>query len=411
MGRAVRDHRLDKREARSKLPERAEPYWRLVNEGAHIGYRKGQRVGKWVARYREPGGGKIYTKTTLGEADDVADADGERILDWKQAQEAARRWFERQFRGERKSGPFTVSDALDEYLTKFRGKSYDLTKQRIDVLIRPALGKYLVHRLTRQIIADWHNQRAETPARLRTARSAETQNYRPLNTDDAKRRRRATANRDLTVLKAALNRAADDRADLPVDAWRSVKPYRNVDRARLRCLSDAETRKLVEAIDPIFKPLVQGALFTGARYGELTATCVSDYDRDNAVLWLRHTKSGTPRAVYLDEEGAKFFSGLTKKQPAAAPIFCRPDGKRWGASQQARYLATACATAEIGATSFHDLRRTYGARLAVKGVPMAVIAEALGHADERVTRRHYAHLSPSYLSEMIRANVAGLGIS
>ena len=41
---------------------------------------------------------------------------------------------------------------------------------------------------------------------------------------------------------------------------------------------------------------------------------------------------------------------------------------------------------------------------------MAVIAEALGHADERITRKHYAHLSPSYVADTVRQTVAGLGI-
>jgi hypothetical protein len=41
---------------------------------------------------------------------------------------------------------------------------------------------------------------------------------------------------------------------------------------------------------------------------------------------------------------------------------------------------------------------------------MAVIAEALGHADERITRRHYAHLSKSYVAGHVRGAVAGLGI-
>ena len=56
------------------------------------------------------------------------------------------------------------------------------------------------------------------------------------------------------------------------------------------------------------------------------------------------------------------------------------------------------------------MRRTYGARLALRGVPMAVIAEALGHADERITRRHYAHLSKSYVADTVRNAVTGLGI-
>jgi integrase len=74
-------------------------------------------------------------------------------------------------------------------------------------------------------------------------------------------------------------------------------------------------------------------------------------------------------------------------------------------------MVDACATAKVEpAASFHDLRRTYGARLARGGVPMSVIAQALGHADERITRRHYAHLSPSYVAQTVREHAAGLGI-
>jgi intergrase/recombinase len=48
--------------------------------------------------------------------------------------------------------------------------------------------------------------------------------------------------------------------------------------------------------------------------------------------------------------------------------------------------------------------------MALRGVPMAVIAEALGQADERITRRHYAHLSKSYVADIVRNAVARLGI-
>jgi hypothetical protein len=43
-------------------------------------------------------------------------------------------------------------------------------------------------------------------------------------------------------------------------------------------------------------------------------------------------------------------------------------------------------------------------------VPKAVIADALGHADERMTRKHHAHLGPNYLSATIRQHAAGMGI-
>ena len=91
-------------------------------------------------------------------------------------------------------------------------------------------------------------------------------------------------------------------------------------------------------------------------------------------------------------------------------IFPRADGKKWGPAHQIRPMFAACKAAGLDPTGFHDLRRTYGARLARKGVPMTIIAEALGHADERITRKYYAHLSPSYVADTIRGAVAGLGI-
>lgn len=46
----------------------------------------------------------------------------------------------------------------------------------------------------------------------------------------------------------------------------------------------------------------------------------------------------------------------------------------------------------------------------MKGVPMGVIAAQLGHADTRMTEKHYAHLAPSYFADTIRAALPGSGI-
>ena len=46
----------------------------------------------------------------------------------------------------------------------------------------------------------------------------------------------------------------------------------------------------------------------------------------------------------------------------------------------------------------------------MRGVPLGVIAEQLGHADTRMTEKHYAHLAPSYVADTIRANFPELGI-
>ena len=44
-------------------------------------------------------------------------------------------------------------------------------------------------------------------------------------------------------------------------------------------------------------------------------------------------------------------------------------------------------------------------------VPMGVIAAQLGHADTRMTEKHYAHLAPSYVAQTIRANFPKLDLS
>jgi integrase len=292
----------------------------------------------------------------------------------------------------------------------FRGKSVAATRSRVEAIIKPELGHVRASELTSKAIADWHHKRASSPARLRTSRLADKPNLRPISGDEDVRRRRSTANRDLTVLKAALNRVAVYRPGLPVDAWRNVKPFPRVDGAKLRYLSDDESRRLVNAMSAEFRPLVQAALLTGARYGELRAVRVSDFDGEARVLRLKETKSGSPRVVYLEQEGVWLLERACAGKSGTELIFQRPDGGKWSASQQARPLEEASKRGGLERATFHDLRRTYGARLALKGVPMAVIAEALGHADERITRKHYAHLSPSYVASTVRETVAGLGI-
>ncbi|MBP8672325.1 MAG: site-specific integrase [Sphingobium sp.] len=406
---------LSTREARKRLPVRAEPYWRNEGEGQHIGYYRGARVGKWVARYRLPGASGGYSKTTIGEADDVVgrEADGERVFTWKQAKARAVIWFaEMDAAGGIKLGKYTVADACDDYMDRFQGKDRKNTQRRIDVLIKPDLGNYEVSKLSASIIGKWLSDLAKRPARLRTSKTSDTQNYRPLESEDAKRKRRSTANRDMTVLKAALNAAYIAGRVASDDAWRRVKPFAKADRARLRYLSDEEARKLVTACDPIFRPLLQAALLTGMRYQEVARARVGDFDAKAMTIAIPDSKAGVQRFAYLDKEGVAFFKQLMTGKTANDLLFPRPDGGQWGDSQQIRYLKNACKKGKIEpAATFHDLRRTYGARLAVRGVSMAVIAEAIGNADERITRRHYAHLAPSYVSDTVRKNIVGLGIT
>jgi len=118
-----------------------------------------------------------------------------------------------------------------------------------------------------------------------------------------------------------------------------------------------------------------------------------------------------PRHVVLTDEGCQFFSSLTAGRLGTEAVFMRDDGKRWGASHQRRRMLDACDRAGIKpAISINVLRHTHGSTLAMHAVPMGVIANQLGHADTRMTEKHYAHLAPSYVSETIRAHFPRLGI-
>jgi len=62
------------------------------------------------------------------------------------------------------------------------------------------------------------------------------------------------------------------------------------------------------------------------------------------------------------------------------------------------------------AIGMHTLRHTYASSLVQAGVSLAIVAEALGHADTRMVSKHYGHLAPSQVADAIRAHLPALGI-
>jgi hypothetical protein len=242
MPRKARDERLDTRTARLRLPPRAEPYWRSIQEGKAIGYRRlgGGKGGKWIARYYSPADGK-KTYRALGSADDLLDADRGATLTFAQAQDNARLWFtELEQAGGRAVVPvvpLTVRMALENYETDYQargGKGLKDAQIAIKAHILPRLGDRLVSDLTTKHYKDWLHQVALSPARLRTTATAKQQNVKTAPLDDKGRRsRRATANRVWTTFKAALNLAFREGRVASDDPWRRVQPFKDADSQRL----------------------------------------------------------------------------------------------------------------------------------------------------------------------------------
>jgi integrase len=420
MARSVRNAKLDTRSARSKWEVRREPHWVRMDAGAYIGYRRlASGNGTWIARLRGEDGKQYYQ--ALGSADDTTVADGVNVFTFGQAQERARGFFDRKRRElaghlEERSGPLTVEEVVKGYLTdrqKRGSKGVHADEVQANARILPSLGSLDVEKLTKRRFDSWLHDLANAPRRLRTGKFAQSQATRDFDHRDGDevRRRRSTANRVLTILKAALNHAFHEGHIGSDGAWRRVKPFREADAAVVRFLSADEQRRLMNACQGAFRNLVKGALMTGCRYGELTRLQVADFNADAGTVTVRESKAGRPRHVALGGEGRAMFEQFTVGRPSRDLIFNRDDGRPWGQAHQKRPLEAACARAGIKPqASFHTLRHTYASTLAGRGVPTSVIAHQLGHADTRITEKHYAHLAPNYVTETVRAALPTLGV-
>jgi integrase len=380
----------------------------MISIGCFIGYYRGARTGTWVARCKKSGA-KGYFQRSLGEADDRREANGVTILSYKQAQDRARNWFDEVFKARHgRPDQYTVGDALDDYIRAFTGKSLEKTLYTIDRHLRPALGKRPVCDLTTAELRQFQTELALRKSVYR-ARKDGTATPRPDDADSG-RRGRANANRIFTPLKAALNRAFNDGRVPDDTAWRRVKPFAKVSVARIRYFTPAEVDALLTAAPPCFRVLMQAALFTGGRWSEVHEMRVRDVDLRSGTVLFPETKSGRPRFVHLTDAGLRFFAQQCAGKGLQDRLFLNQHGRMFGTSHQIRPMAETCARAGVEPAGFHILRHTYGSTLAMAGVPLAVIAESLGHADERITRKHYAHLSPSYVRDAVRQGLGNLGV-
>lgn len=402
------------------------PHWRSIGRGRYLGFRpeaKNPKAGTWCVRLfvgdEDPEVRGPYVEGSLGEANGRSKADGEQILDYAQALKAAHAWCEDRVR--RKEGlepkdrkPYTVARAMADYLEFCRGhrKAPQQVEQVGRVHILPALGELEVGKLGTRRLRRWHQGIAETPPLRRTA-SGKPRNQGELSSPEDRRARRSTANRALAVLKAALNMAYREGKVESDDAWRRVKPFKGVDRPKIRYLEMDEAARLVNACEPDFRRIVRGALLTGCRYGELCRLRVGDFKATPMpLILLEDTKSGKSRHVYLNDEGAAFFEELTAGRTEREPMFVRSGGDSWGKSHQTRRMKDASEAAKLEPpATFHELRHTYASHYLMNGGDLYGLSQQLGHADTRMTTRHYAHLADRWRAEQARQHVPSFGSS
>lgn len=431
MARTRRSAILDSRTKRLSLKVNKR-FLEPIQAGAYLLYNRplSGAAGTWYARWYDSES-KKQRQTKLGVADDYREADGRSTLNYKQAHARALDWFKScegdallEAEGEvARKGPYRVEDAVRDYLeaASRRGmKGLAITQSNVQAHILPALGSIEVAKLTKRRIERWHATLADTPRR-RTGKARSGAEHLPAPaTEDEKRRRRNTANRILTILKAALNHARSESRVTGDPCWRDVRPFQSVTVARSRFLSIQDQQALVAACSGCFKRLVQAALFTGARYGELGRLKVADFDSTAGTLYVEISKGGTARHICLTPEAVNWFQGLTAGR-GPDDLLLRNEsvqrnsrhghGQAWAAYDQRDLMAKACEAAKLTPLTFHELRHTYASSLVNAGVPLAFVASQLGHSSTRMVERYYGHLSPSAQAQAIRSMAPELGIT
>jgi hypothetical protein len=152
MARTVRDANLETRTARARQKVSGKPNYRAIDEGLHLGYRRGKAAGKWVMRRYV--GERSYVVELIGVADDTIDADGAAVLTFSQAQAIAQQRFVEAKRVASglpaQNRAFTVKDAIADYLLwlEQNRKTARDARWRAEALIVPELGPLPCAKLT-----------------------------------------------------------------------------------------------------------------------------------------------------------------------------------------------------------------------------------------------------------------------
>jgi len=394
MATSSRKSSLETRTARAKIKPGKRVY-ASVSKSLALGYYRGKNGGTWCLREGLPG--NKYATKNIGIADDHREADGITVLTYFQAQEKVRNLTGLE---SARNVHYTVGHAATDYLNWFQinRKSYTATKRSIDRHILSQFKDRLITSLTTEELNTWRDNLIFTKTKAAI-------------TEEEIRKRKCTANRILTILKAILNRAWENKDAIQSNQiWAKVKKFSHVDKADVHFYSEAECTRLVNACDADFRKLVQAALFSGSRFGELIQTECRDYNPQSGTICFRHTKSGKVRHTPLNAEGQEFFNKQVIGKLGGDFIFTQGNGKQWKSGQQGRYMAEASKQAKImPAANFKSLRNSYGAFLAGSDVSLQVVASLLGHSDTRVTEKFYAHLKSDYVAESLRSNLPSFG--
>ena len=179
-------------------------------------------------------------------------------------------------------------------------------------------------------------------------------------------------------------------------------------RADFDFLDFEEAERLFDATVPEYRPMVATALKAGLRLGELLALRQTDVDLVNGQIFVKRSvwkrtfgtpKNGLSRRVPIPPSLVRILRD--HRHLRGELVFCQEDGSLLTGDMTKRVLPRACRRAGLDRTiQWHVLRHTFASHLVMRGEPLKVVQELLGHANIEATMI-YAHLSESRLKDAV----------
>jgi integrase len=224
------------------------------------------------------------------------------------------------------------------------------------------------------------------------------------------------------------------------EGWVAGNPCKRVAKPRaaeadpdIHFLEQAEVDALLRAVPDddlgrVERVVYLCAAMTGARQGELLALRWQDVDWTARRIRIRRNlvrgEFGTPkskrssRSVPLaDVLGGELdrLHQATAYRADADLVFAHPHtGRPLDRSKLLKRFKVALAAAGVRNLRFHDLRHTFGTRVAAAGVPMRTLQEWMGHRDFKTTLIYADYLPGEREADLVDAAFArgiNLGIN
>jgi integrase len=206
-----------------------------------------------------------------------------------------------------------------------------------------------------------------------------------------------TVHRELGLIRHALEVARREwDMDLPLNPLDKVKRPR-LNNARDRRLDHGDYERLTAALlktrNPYIAPIVDFAIHTAMRRGEILALRWEQINWHNRTAYIADSKTGMPRTIPLLDSALAVLERL-KGEETRGPIFPVSMEALKQAWERARNRAG------LDDLHFHDLRHEAISRLCEMGLTLPEVALISGHKDPRMLFR-YVNLRPADLAKRL----------